>query len=426
MKVKLKYGVEGIEIDIPETPNFKGVIYPDEPDVIDNPEDKIFEAIEQPIESKPLIELAKNRENAVILISDITRPVPNKIILPPILKTLEKAGIKRENIKILIATGIHRPNLGEELISLVGQEIANNYEIINHYSKKDEDMEFVGNIDNDVPVYINKNYLKADLKILTGFIEPHLWAGYSGGRKSILPGISSIKTLEYMHGPEMVAHPKTVYGLLEGNPFHEAGIKIMKLAGADFLLNVTLNTEKKITGIFAGDSEKAHVEGCKFLEKFCIKYIDEPLDFIITTNSGAPLDCNLYQTVKGMSAAYPVMKEGGIILIASKCFEGIGSKEFIEVMEKVDTPENFLKRIMEKEFFYPDQWCAQEIYQVMLKNPTWIYTEGVPEEKLKKYCFKPVKDIEKSIDELLNIFGKEARWAVVPDGPMVILKLKNI
>ncbi len=424
MKVTLKYGYEGLEIDIPVTENFKGVIYPEEPEVIKNLQEELIKALKNPINSKPLYEIAKGKKDAVILISDKTRPVPNRIILPPILKTIENAGIKRENILILIATGIHRPNLGEELISLVGEEIANNYKILNHYSKKDEDMEFVGYIDNNVPVYINKNYLQKELKILTGFIEPHLWAGYSGGRKSILPGISSIKTVEYMHSPEMVAHPKTTYGILEGNPFHEAGIKIMKLAGADFILNVTLNTKKEITGIFAGDPVKAHIEGCKFLEKFCVKELDEPLDFAVTTNSGAPLDCNLYQTVKGMSAVKPVLKENAPIIIASKCFEGIGSNEFIEVMEKVDTPENFLNRIMKKEFFIPDQWCAQEIYQIIIKHPTYIYTDGVPEEKLKKYHFKPIKNIEQTIKEFLEKFGQKARWVVVPDGPMVILRLK--
>jgi len=424
MKVNLKYGFNGLEVDLPETPNFKGVIYPDEPEVIKNPEEKILEALESPIKSKPLREIAKNRKDAVILISDITRPIPNSIILPPILKVLEESGIKSENITILIATGIHRPNLGDELIKLVGEYIATNYKIINHYSRKDEDMEFVGYLDENVPVYINKYYLKADLKILTGFIEPHLWAGYSGGRKSILPGISSVKTLEYMHSPEMVAHPKTSYGILEGNPFHEAGLKIMKMTGADFILNVTLNTKKEITGIFAGDPVEAHLEGCRFLEKFCIKYLDEPLDFVVTTNSGAPLDINLYQTVKGMSAVAPVLKENGIILIASKCFEGLGSEDFIKTLNHLDTPENFLKKIMNKEFFYPDQWCAQEIYQILIKHPTWIYTDGIDDETLKKLYFKPVHSIEKAVEELLDIFGQNASWAVVPDGPMVILKLK--
>jgi nickel-dependent lactate racemase len=252
-----------------------------------------------------------------------------------------------------------------------------------------------------------------------------LWAGFSGGRKSILPGVSSIKTLEYMHSPEMVAHPKTIYGVLEGNPFHEAGIEIMKKAGADFILNVTLNTKKEITGIFAGNPINAHLKGCEFLSKYCIKYIDEPLDFVVTTNSGAPLDINLYQTVKGMSVVAPVLKQGGVILIASKCFEGLGSPEYIEVLNLIDTPENFLKRIMSNEFFIPDQWCAQETYQIILKHPTWIYSDGIPEDTLKKYFFNPVSSIESAVKKLLSMYGNNAAWAVLPDGPMVIVKIKK-
>ena len=426
MKINLKYGFDGLEVELPETPNFKGIITPDEPPVVDNVNEKLEQVLKSPIDSKPLSEIAKNRKDAVIVISDITRPVPNKVILPPILKTIEEAGIPREKITILIATGIHRPNEGKELVKLVGENIAKNYKIINHLSKNDGDMELVGYINNGkVPVFINKYYLKADLKILTGFIEPHLWAGFSGGRKSILPGVSSIKTLEYMHSPEMVAHPKTVYGVLNGNPFHEAGIEIMAKTGSDFILNVTLNTKKEITGVFAGHPVNAHLKGCKFLSNYCIKYIDEPLDFVVTTNAGAPLDINLYQTVKGMSVVAPVMKEEGTILIASKCFEGLGSPEYIEVLNLIDSPKNFLKRIMNNEFFIPDQWCAQETYQIILKHPTWIYCDGISEHTLKRYFFNPVNSIEGAVKKLLSLYGDNASWAVLPDGPMVIVKLKK-
>jgi nickel-dependent lactate racemase len=426
MNVNLKYGYEGLTVNLPETPNFKGLITPDEPSVVKEPLKKIYEMLEAPIDSKPLSDIAKDRKNAVVVISDITRPVPNETILPPILKTIENAGIKRENITILIATGIHRPNKGEELVRLVGKEIAETYEIVNHLSKNDNDMGLTGYIGNGkVPVYINKHYLNADLKILTGFIEPHLWAGFSGGRKSILPGVSSIKTLEYMHGPEMVAHENTAYGILDGNPFHEAGIEIMEKAGADFIVNVTLNTDKEITGIFAGHPVKAHIEGCNFLSEYCIKYIDEPLDFILTTNAGAPLDINLYQTVKGMSVSAPVLKKGGTILIVSKCFEGLGSPEYVEVLNMIDTPENFLKRLMNNEFFIPDQWCAQETYRIITEHPTWIYSHGVDKETLKKYFFHPVDSVEGAVKKLLTLYGNNASWAILPDGPMVIVKLKK-
>lgn len=423
MKITLKYGKDNISINIPHTTNFKGIISPSKSNKVINPMAAVLDALKAPIESVPLREVAIKKKNACIVISDITRPVPNKIILPPILQELASAGLAKDDITILIATGIHRPNEGDELIELVGKEIADQYRCINHFSKNDDDMGYVGKIQGNAPAYVNKAYLNADLKILTGFIEPHMWAGFSGGRKSILPGISSIKTLQYMHGPEMVAHPDTRYGHLKGNPFHEAGLQIMELAGADFVVNVTLDNDKDITGIFAGHPVNAHLEGCSFLSQFCVQDIDTPLDFVVTTNAGAPLDCNLYQTVKGITAAAPVVKKGGDIIMASSCYEGAGSEEYIEVLNLADTPENFVKKVMDGDFFIPDQWCAQETYQVLSNHKVTLYSEGLNQCDTEKYHFKFTRNIEASIQELLKKYGKNAHWAVIPSGPMVILKL---
>ena len=425
METTMSYGLDGLPFKIAETPGFQGVIKPGQAAAVTDPGAAVLQSLRTPIAARPLTEIAKKCCSACIVISDITRPVPNKIILPPLLAEIESAGIKREAITILIATGIHRPNEGDELIALVGTEIAENYRIINHCSKEPEDMVLVGEINEGVPALINRHYVAADLKILTGFIEPHMWAGFSGGRKSILPGISSIETLEYMHGPEMIADPMTVYGALKGNPFHEAGLAVMKKAGADFVINVTLDTDKKITRVFSGDPVKAHLEGCRFLAPFCTKELNEALDFIVTTNSGAPLDCNLYQTVKGITGAAPVVKPGGEIVIASACSEGAGSPEYIEILKMVDQPRSFIERLMAREFFIPDQWCAQETYQVMLKHPVWLYSDGLTPEEIERYHMQPVKSLESAVTKLLQKHGPEARWAVVPDGPLVILRLKN-
>ena len=281
MQVTLKYGTEGLALNFPETANFQGVLYPEAAAPLVDPLAVLEDCLVRPIAARPLQELAKGRGNAVIVISDITRPVPNTLLLPGILAQLELAGIPAEKITILIATGIHRPNEGEELERLVGREIAARYRVINHMSKDQEDMVLVGHVGDGVPAYVNRHYVNADLKILTGFIEPHMWAGFSGGRKSILPGISSAQTLQFMHGPEMVAHPKTAYGVLEGNPFHEAGLEIMAKAGADFVVNVTLDTDKHVTGVFAGDPVRAHLEGVDFLSRHCVKVLDQPLDFVV-------------------------------------------------------------------------------------------------------------------------------------------------
>lgn len=423
MKVHIKYGVEGLDLEFPHTPNFKGVLYPDGVAALGDPMGAVTMALASPIASPSLRELAKGKRDAVIVISDITRPVPNTVILPPIINQLEEAGILRDKITILIATGMHRPNEGDELERLVGRDIATRYQVINHFSKNDGDMVLVGTIGDGIPAHVNKHYVTADLKILTGFIEPHMWAGFSGGRKSILPGISSIQTLEFMHGPEMVAHPKTRYGILDGNPFHEAALAVMEKAGADFIVNVTLNTGKQITGVYAGHPIKAHLEGVAFLSRHCVKQIDEPLDFVVTTNAGSPLDCNLYQTSKGLSGVSGAIRKGGVILIATECLEGFGSEEYRAVLEYVTTPEDFIGKLMKKEFFIPDQWCAQETYQVMLKNEVWIYTHGIDAETLRRLHFQPVDSVNGAVEELLDRFGRDARWAIVPDGPMVILQV---
>jgi len=423
MQVKLKYGTDGLVINYPETPNFQGVLYPEKVAALENPQVALQQSLMQPIGSESLLTVARGRKNAVIVISDITRPVPNQLLLPDILRQLEQSGLPAEQITILIATGIHRPNEGDELIQLVGRDIAENYRVINHFSKNQEDMVLVGEVGDGVPAYVNKFYVEADLKILTGFIEPHMWAGFSGGRKSILPGISSAQTLEFMHGPEMVAHPKTVYGVLDGNPFHEAGLEIMAKAGADFVVNVTLDTDKQVTGIFSGDPVKAHLEGVNFLSRHCVKVLDQPLDFVVTTNSGAPLDCNLYQSSKGLSGVSGATKDGGVILMASECPEGFGSDEYREVFDHATSPRAFIDKIMNKDFFVLDQWCAQETYQVRLKNEIWLHTAGIDAETLKRFHFQPVDAVETAIEQLLQRFGRDARWAIVPDGPMLILRV---
>jgi nickel-dependent lactate racemase len=248
-----------------------------------------------------------------------------------------------------------------------------------------------------------------------------LWAGYSGGRKSILPGICAVETLQYMHGPAMIAHPGTVYGRLEGNPFHEAGLDVLARCGADFLVNVTLDSRHAVTGVFTGHPVDAHRQGCAWLEPFCNLRLDEPLDFIVTTNAGAPLDCNLYQTVKGMAAAVPALCPGGTILIASACPEGLGSTDYRRVLDRVADPGRFLDELMAGRWFIPDQWCAQETYQIVRQHPVWIYTDGISPETLRRLHFHPVTSMAGAIRELLEMYGPAARWAVVPEGPMVIL-----
>lgn len=423
--VTLKYGRDGLQVDLPDTPGFAGVLEPRHQPAVQDPEKAVRDSLDQPIASRPLVEVARGRTDAVIVVSDNTRPVPNTLLLPPILASLEAAGIPPDAITILIATGIHRPNEGAELDALIGAETVRRYRVANHYSRRDEDMVHAGEISGGTPVYVNRLYAEADLKILTGFIEPHMWAGYSGGRKSILPGISSVKTLKFMHGPEMVADPNATYGKLEGNPFHEAGLQIMERVGADFIVNVTLNTEKQVTGVYSGDPVVAHTTGAAALDPYSTTELDAPLDFAVTTNSGAPLDVNLYQTSKGIAGVAQVVKQGGEIVVASRCPEGLGGEEFTAALEEFTTPQEWIRRALAHEFFYNDQWCAQEIFKWMSDHPVYLYSEGIPAEQKSRYGMHPVEDLRKTVEGLLEKHGKDARWAVVPDGPLLVLRVKS-
>ncbi len=421
--VTLKYGRHGLNVNFPESPGFAGVLEPRHQPALPDPERAVHESLETPIASAPLRNVAQGRKNAVIVVSDNTRPVPNTLLLPPILATIEAAGIPANSITILIATGIHRPNEGEELDALIGADTAQTYRVVNHYSRREEDMVHAGEISGGTPVYVNRTYAEADLKILTGFIEPHMWAGYSGGRKSILPGISSVKTLKYMHGPEMVADPNATYGKLEGNPFHEAGLQIMERVGADFIVNVTLNTEKAVTGVYSGDPVTAHTTGAAALDPYSTTELDAPLDFVVTTNSGAPLDVNLYQTAKGIAGVAPVVKPGGEVVVASRCPEGLGGEEFVAALNEFTTPQEWINRALAHEFFYNDQWCAQEIFKWMSDHPIHLYSEGITDEAMRRYGMHPVHDLRKTVDRLLTTYGEHARWAVVPDGPLLVLRV---
>ncbi len=265
VRIKLDYGRTGLDVDLPED-RLVGQLAMKTTQPLENPQAALAQALAHPIGTTSLAKLAHGRRNACILICDITRPVPNKIILPPLLRTLEEQGIARRDILILNATGLHRPNEGSELVEMVGADIAANYRIENHHGKVLEEHDYLGTTPNDVPVYLDSRYVRADLKITTGLIEPHLMAGYSGGRKVICPGIAALETVKVWHGPKFLEHPKADCGFLEGNPVHEENTRIALMAGCDFIVNVALDGQRRITWLGAGDMIKAWEEGVRFVE----------------------------------------------------------------------------------------------------------------------------------------------------------------
>ncbi|MBD3182817.1 nickel-dependent lactate racemase [Candidatus Poribacteria bacterium] len=419
MLITMKYGKQGLDVEVPDS-NLAGILRIKESRRIETPPESIRKALNSPLASKPLRELAKGKDTACIVISDITRPVPNKIILPPMLEILEDAGIKQENIVILVATGIHRPNEGEELEELIGWEIANNYRVVNHIARDLETHKHLGNIFDNIPVYVDKTYLQSDLKILTGLIEPHLMAGYSGGRKAICPGICSVETMRYMHGPHILEDERATTGVIEGNPFHEGASKVARMAGVDFILNVALNEEREITGVFAGDLEKAHLQGIKHVEQIVKVEVDEPADIVLVSNAGYPLDTNFYQAIKGMIAALGVIKEGGIIILVAECCDGLGGKEFTQLVLETTDVRAFVKKLYEPDFFVVDQWMLEELIKVIDKAQVYCYCEGVEDHILEQLSLKSIPSPELGLRAALKEKGENAKILVIPEGPYVL------
>jgi lactate racemase len=419
MRIKLDYGRTGLEAEFPDDRVVGPLAIKDAIPLAD-PERALTRAIAEPVGTPPLAQLACGRKNACILICDITRPVPNQLLLPPILRILEEQGIPRDDILILIATGLHRPNQGNELEEMVGPDIVKHYRIENHFGKKLADHEYLGTTDNGVPAYIDRRYTQADLKITTGLIEPHLMAGYSGGRKVICPGIAALETVKIWHGPKFLEHPKADCGSLDGNPVHEENTRIAKLAGCDFIVNVCIDGQRRVLWLGAGHMEKAWLEGVRFVENVVRVPVAEPLDIVVTSCAGYPLDTTWYQAIKGLTGALPIVKKGGTIILTASLTEGIGSPEFQRLI--ADNPDlgAFKKRILGKDYFVMDQWQLEEFAKVAAKCKVKVVTKGMSAATLCQCHAEPAASVEVAVADSLAEYGSAAKVAVIPKGPYVL------
>jgi nickel-dependent lactate racemase len=419
MRITLDYGRTGLEIEVPDE-RLVGPLGIRPVLAVADPPRAVRDALDQPISSPPLAALARGRRNACILVCDITRPVPNRLLLPPILEILEREGIPRSEILLLIATGLHRPNEGAELAELLGPEIVANYRVENHHGKCLEEHECLGTTPAGVPVFLDRRYLRADLKITTGLIEPHLMAGYSGGRKVICPGIAALETVRVWHGPQFLEHPRADCGILDGNPVHEENTRIALMAGCDFIVNVCLDDERRLTWIGAGDMLLAWEEGVRFLETVVKVPVPEPVDVVVTSSAGHPLDATWYQAVKGLTGALPIVKRGGTIIMAASLSEGLGSPEFQRLLAETQDLQVFKQRILGKDYFVMDQWQLEELAKVVAHCRVKVVSDGVPAETLRRSFVEPVATVEEAIADSIAEYGPETRIAVIPRGPYVL------
>jgi len=400
MKIKLDYGKSKLEIDVNDK-NILHVLGNEPVKPLDDIKNKLIGSLRDPIGSPALKEKIKGKKNICIVISDITRAVPTKLILESILPEIHSYGISRDSITILVATGLHRPNEGEELIQLVGEDICGKYNIVNHIARDKDACSLIGKTKKGTPIILNKTFLDSDFKILTGLIEPHLMAGFSGGRKAVCPGISYVDMFKHFHGPAILESDKATTGIIEGNPFHEESTEIAKKAGADFILNVTINKDKEITGIFAGDLEEAFLAGVGFCRRSSTNRIDREADIVITT--------------------------GGGFIIAAKCIEEIGSKEFIELLSDEKDLSKFIAKIKGKEYFKLDQWELEELIKARMKAEIYLYSDCLNKgaNDIPSSTIVQVDSMDDAVNAGLKKFGSDATISIIPEGPYIIPVLEG-
>jgi len=391
---------------------------------LDDQQAAIAAALDAPIGCAPLVELAQGKKAAAISVCDITRPAPNHLTLPPILERLHQAGIPVEGITILIATGLHRGATEDEINTIVGPEIAAKYRVVSHDAKAFAGHRSLGSTDRGTPVYIDERFMAADLHITLGFIEQHLMLGFSGGRKLIAPGLAAQETIKVIHSPRFMREPKATEGSIAGNPLHAELLEIARMARHDFMLDVTLTQDRKISGVFAGDPVKAHAAGVAFVEQTCLERLDEPVDAVITSAAGYPLDLTFYQVVKGITAAQHMVKPGGRILVIGQCAEGVGSPEFARKLSQLKSFEGFLEEIRSTPVEV-DQWQLEKLALVGVKFDLYFFTPGVTRGQLGFLGESAFPTVGEAVAAALAGLPDNARVAMVPEGPYTFARAEE-
>jgi nickel-dependent lactate racemase len=365
--------------------------------------------------------LARGKRTAAISVCDITRPAPNRKTLPPVLRRLEQAGIPREGVTILIATGLHRAATAAEIREICGEEIAAGYRVVNHDARDLVSHRHLGSTAAATPVHIDDRFVAADLHLTLGFIEPHLMLGFSGGRKLVAPGLAAQETIKVLHSPRFMRDSRAAEGSIEDNPLHRELLEIARMARHDFLLDVALARDRSIAAVFAGHPEQAHRSGVEFVSQVMLEKLDEPVDAAITTSAGYPLDLTFYQAIKGVTAASHIVKSGGKILLAAACQEGAGAPEFQRMLAQGLSDATFLERIAGAPVTI-DQWQLEKLAMVTTRQDLLWYVPGIPQEYHDKLWGRSYPTVESAIQALAAGLAPGARIAVIPEGPYVLAR----
>lgn len=424
MLVTLEYGRTGLEVDLPDRHVVKCLGHRPMPPTADG-RAAVCRALAEPCGTPPLAELAHGRASACIAICDITRPVPNRLILEPVLETLEASGIARDAILILIATGMHRPSTQPEILEMLGETIAKEYRVASHDGHDCSAHTYLGSTPRGVPVWIDSRFVAADLKLAIGLIEPHFMAGFSGGRKLICPGLAGLDTIRVWHGPAFLEHPNARAGCLAGNPVHEENTLIGRMAGCDFIVNVVIDDRRRLVSAVAGDMEAAFLEGVACARQMATDSLATPVDIVVTSAAGYPLDTTFYQAIKGLASAQPIVKPGGTIILAAALSEGVGSPEFRQIYDDHASLDAFMEQIRCGRYFKMDQWQLEEFVRVHRHATICVVSDGLDEATLRRMYVDTAPTVEAAVASALRRYGREATIAVIPKGPYVLAEVSQ-
>ena len=417
MKVNLAYGQGHLTVDLPD--DRATVIEPSHNPGLPDERSAVIGALQKPISARPIRELIKSTDRVCIAFTDLTRATPNERIIPWLLEHLQGV-VPGRNITLLNQLGTHRPNTRAELEKMLTPKVTANYRALNHEPENPDALVQLGTTRDGTPALLNRHLAEADVRVITGFIEPHFFAGFSGGPKGIMPGCAGLKTVMSNHGAKNIGDPRAAFGITEGNPLWEELRDIALRIGPSFLLNVSLNEQKQITGVFAGDLLAAHKAGCEFVRASAMQKVKSPFEIVVTTNSGYPLDLSLYQGVKGMSAAARIIQERGTIILACECREGVPADSPLDkLLRSASSPEEILAMLATPGFVRPEQWQAQ-IQALIQRKATVLVYSSLPAQVIQACHLTPCGDIGAAVKERLQQLGPQARVAVLPQGPLTI------
>jgi nickel-dependent lactate racemase len=421
--MKIDYGKDGLDVSINPEWNVT-TLRPKREKLLSNPIETIKSEILNPLGGITLSEIinAKSElKNVCIVIDDATRPVPSNLLLTALIELLHKYGVSDSQIIVLIATGLHRKSNDEEIERMVGRELVDRINIINHDSMDENKLKFLGRIQYQIPIYINKHYYESDLKILTGYVEPHFFFGFSGGNKSLVPGIAGAETIQSNHSAENIASPYARFGIYENNPMASISDEIASIVGVDFTVNVCINEDHKITQVAAGELHAVHDRLVKYQLKHIFSEISHLYDIVICGNGGYPLDLNLYQAVKSMAIGEMAVKKGGTIISVNECSDGVGvgQEKFKELLFSGYNPKDLYEKIRSHEIIVPDQWEIQILTRVMMKAEIYLIS-NLSKSEIGNIGLKYAKTIEEAINAALKKHREDATILILPNGPQIL------